>query len=514
MTAAPPTTGRVYRAFDGLVRSTERYLATRCVQAVGCDPTAVRARIAQRMVEIASDSFTRLSVARGTTDLGRMELSGLRTDPETGRISPTMGLVVRCLLQFGVSWWRFGRTVLGGCLRSRPRRRECAATILLGASGFDDDDRRFARFCREGPLAPLRKAEWLVVETPSAPANRHDPTISYAQNAVAHVCEALPWHDRLRVLAQHASAPFLLAATVLRSPLTVLLARDYALIPVVIWLGRRGKLSDIVITTSAFTAQPLWMHGLRDCRHTVHMIWYSQNFVPKQYVGESVGSDLPAARHMRVDQHWVWTDGFAEYLRTLDQTGTIHVVGPLLWYLPEDAPPPADDAIRIAIFDVTPFDSSNSAFGAARNYYSAETIGQFISDVVTACEALAAHTGRRVSMLVKHKRGISNRHDRGYLNMLDSLVSERNDFVLVDHRTDLFGLLSNCEASVSVPYTSTAYVAAHIGTPAIFYDPFGELVPVFERNEHVTFCAGRTDLQQTLAGLIARRRQGGAVARA
>jgi hypothetical protein len=515
MPIVPLTTGRIYRAFDSIVRRTEGYVASSNVHAVGCDPAAVRARIAQRMVEITSDAFTRLSVAQETTDLGRVNLNGLRTDPETGRISPTVRLAVRCLLEFAVSWWRFTRAVAAECLRSWPRGQARTATVLLGAPSPDQDDTRFVRFCCEGPVEPLKQAEWLVVETPRAPAIAGDRKIGYSPAAVAHVCGALPWSQRVQVLARHASAPFLLAATMIRSPLTVLLARDFALIPAVTWLGRSGMLSDIVITTSAFTAQPLWMHGVRDRRHTLHMVWYSQNFVPKQYVGESVGSDLPAARHMRVDQHWVWTAGFAGYLRELDQDGAIRIVGPLLWYLPEDVSPRRkDDAIHVAVFDVTPFDSSYSAFGAARNYYSAITIGQFTTDIVTACEALAARTGRRVVMLVKHKRDVSLLHDRGYLDMLDSLASERNDFVLVDHRADLFSLLSTCEVSVSVPYTSTAYVAAHLGRPAIFYDPFGELVPDFERDECVTFCAGRIDLQESLSRLIARRRTDGAVASA
>jgi hypothetical protein len=46
-----------------------------------------------------------------------------------------------------------------------------------------------------------------------------------------------------------------------------------------------------------------------------------------------------------------------------------------------------------------------------------------------------------------------------------------------------------------VPYTSTAYVSADLRKPALYYDPFAELVPLFEKNEYVHFAAGRDQLR-------------------
>jgi hypothetical protein len=506
-------TGQIYRDFDAFVRRAAARLAERRTEVPGCDPDAVRARLAQRVVEVAGDAFTRRSLEQGSNDLGSTVLNGLRVDTCSGRVSPSARLALHCLLQFGASWWRFLRALMREFRVSTPSADPRPATIVFGATGFEDDDARFVQFCRRGPVGVLSDAEWLVVEAARRPAILRDASVSYAPDPLARVCGALHWSGRLRVFALHLTAPFRLVAAVLRSPLVALVARDLALIGVVDWLTSRRMLANIVITTSAFAVQPLWMHGLRRRQHRLHMVWYSQNFVPKQYVGEEIGSDLPAARHMRVDEHWVWTPGFAEYLRSLEQRGSLHVVGPLLWYLPGPAPAVEGDAIRIAVFDVTPFESGASAFGAAKNYYSAETIAQFINDIVAACDRLKEVARRPVHVLVKHKRSVSSRHDRGYLRMLDELVKRRDDFTLVDHRLDLFALLTSCEVSVSVPYTSTAYVAAYLGKPALFYDPQAELMPVFEKSEHIGFCAGRAELEDALLRLTAAAGSGGVVVR-
>ena len=56
--------------------------------------------------------------------------------------------------------------------------------------------------------------------------------------------------------------------------------------------------------------------------------------------------------------------------------------------------------------------------------------------------------------------------------------------------------------SISVPYTSTSYVAAYLKKPAIFYDPFAELVPKFEKNEFVYFASEYDELKDRVNDVI------------
>jgi polysaccharide biosynthesis PFTS motif protein len=77
---------------------------------------------------------------------------------------------------------------------------------------------------------------------------------------------------------------------------------------------------------------------------------------------------------------------------------------------------------------------------------------------------------------------------------VDSLHIAYPNFSMVPEETNVFRFLAESVVSVSVPYTSTSYVAASLNKHAIYYDPFGELVPVFEADLHVHFAADRESL--------------------
>jgi polysaccharide biosynthesis PFTS motif protein len=306
------------------------------------------------------------------------------------------------------------------------------------------------------------------------------------------------------LLLRHLCAPAHFIKAVIACRLNVLLGSDLAFLPLVKRLGDSGMIRNMVVTTSSFLAQPLWLKGLDQQRFRVHMLWYSQNFIPKMYVGDSTRPDLPHARHMRVDVHWVWTAGFLSYLRDLGQTCNIEVVGPILWYLPEPSRQPVNpDLVSIAIFDITPLADGATVFGAAKNYYSVKTISRFVGDIVKVCEEFAAARNKRPSILIKHKRApIDSWHASSYLAFLEQLARERPGVEIISHESDLFQLLEGCGLSVSVPYTSTAYVAAALGKPAIYYDPFAELVPCYESDSCVFFASGPNELRSLFRRLM------------
>jgi polysaccharide biosynthesis PFTS motif protein len=243
------------------------------------------------------------------------------------------------------------------------------------------------------------------------------------------------------------------------------------------------------------------MKGLSDQHFKLHMVWYSQNFIPKVYSGERERSSLPSARHMRIDVHWVWTEGFKSYLRNeLNQIySDIHVVGPILWYLPERVDALGSAEIKIAVFDVTPLPDGSTGFGAMKNYYSTLTTKKFITDIVSLCEEMERKHEKRFKILLKHKRmPISRRHDSNYLDFLEQIELTNPNFVIIDEQTNLFGLLEQCKLSISIPYTSTCYVAADMKRHAIYYDPFSELEPHFESSPYVHFAAGKSELMYKL----------------
>ena len=127
------------------------------------------------------------------------------------------------------------------------------------------------------------------------------------------------------------------------------------------------------------------------------------------------------------------------------------------------------------------------------------TIKKFVTDIVEICDDIATASEKEVLILLKHKRAPINKfHDSSYLDFLEQMVKIKPNFKLIDHQTNLFGLLEECHLSVSVPYTSTVYVAAAVAKPTIFYDSFAELVPLYEKNKFVHFAAGKEQLKELM----------------
>lgn len=497
------TTGSIYAAYDQMIARVEASVASYDPRIAGCESADVRARIVQRIVQLTADEFSAQAI-KGAASRESFSGGGL-TIAESGKVSISLKLWAVSAAYFIASWLEVTAGFLRGLRTAAPVRSTPSTILMEAGGGYEYDDQQFVRFCREGPVEPLAHATEIVVQASQAPRRSVRSNVSYAPRALAYVINAtLSARDRRAALTRHLLAPFRYVAALVRCPLAVLVSRDLSLVPVVGWLDRADLIEAVIVTTSAFPAQPLWMKGLAGQRFALHMVWYSQNFVPKMYVGETERSSLPAARHMRVDVHWVWTRGFEAYLRELGSTSRVEVVGPLLWYLPETTPTVRDGSVKIAVFDITPLPDGQTAFGALKNYYSVTTIARFITDIVETAEALAAESGRQVRVLIKHKRAPkAGYHDSSYLEMLEAMARVKPHVALIDHHTNLFGLLSECDLSISVPWTSTAYVGAHLGKPGIYYDPFGELVATHEPNPFVHFAAGPDALRRTIRQCVA-----------
>jgi polysaccharide biosynthesis PFTS motif protein len=275
-----------------------------------------------------------------------------------------------------------------------------------------------------------------------------------------------------------------------------LISNDLAYLPAVRAIDRVGLVESVVITNSSFGAQPLWMrpHSKRTFR--VHEIHYSQNTAGFRYIADSMGDQYPAFRHVRVDKHWVWTPGYKTRLESLGHLGRTHVVGPIMMYLPGPALHHSDDEFRIAVFDVTPVYSHKATqIGAISNYYSTENMLSFIDQIVEICEDVERLGHKRARILLKHKRSFTkNFHDHRYLECIDRLAQDNDSFEVVPYDNNIFSMLASCDLSISIPYTSTAYVSSHMHKPAIYFDPTRLLFPTYEPAPFLEFASGRIEL--------------------
>jgi polysaccharide biosynthesis PFTS motif protein len=234
------------------------------------------------------------------------------------------------------------------------------------------------------------------------------------------------------------------------------------------------------------------------------MVWYSQNAMPFVYEGGGSYDSEPRCRHICVDETWVWTQGFEKWLRGLGITGPIHVVGPILWYLPEAPALRKDTDIRVVVCDVTPLrDDVALQIGLAENYYSGTNMIRFIEEILWCCRELEARSGRPMHLSLKHKRSYNMKtHDPCYIEYIGRLCEPGGGVELIPFWANMYALFANSDLVIVAPYSSPTYVASTGGIRAIYFDPTKELVPTFEPAPLVEFASGRAELLRVVSEAV------------
>lgn len=514
------TLSQAYIRFDAVIAAIEPRLRNSTPGVRGYDGSALSRRLSQRLVEVGLNPFVRQAADRHARGLdpfssqpSTIDCSGLKFDIREGLVTPTFLRWARAVSEFSAQWLRTLLMVIWHAATA-PRTAAGKASLLFGVGvedlAADGSDLRFVRFCRHGPIAPLRDAGRLIIECATEIKSSQADRFRYSRHPLFSLDREFPpgIRELLLFLVEHlaAAAAFFRASTVL--PIFCLLARDLAIHALVSRLNRRGAIDSIVITNSNYHVQSLWMRALPGRRFRVHMVWYSQNSIPLVYRSNGVRSSVPNHRHIEVDEIWVWTAGFAGYLKETGVRGAVHVVGPIVWHLPErgHAISEGDDP-RLLVFDVTP---TTLAFiqklGLTPRLYfhRLENARKFICDILEVRDELQRLLGRKVHAVLKHKRTPTPFHEHDYVTMVARLA-DANLVDLVPPETNLYSLIGRSTLVLAIPYSSPVHIAAHMGVPAVYYDPTEELLPIYEAGENVYFASGRSQLQKVVSGLLRSR---------
>jgi len=514
-----PHIGSIYLAFDTLFGKVAANLARTIPGVWGYSQQQVQSRFSQRIIELTLTPYVQQTVHRYKTfalpigqDDGLIKLGGIVIDAVSGELRINNGLWFRSILDF-LKHWLLTLWFSICARRDKGVRGTAPLTIILGVGNESTfrhgSDLAFSEFCLNGPITPLCGAGQLVVES-SACLNPTDSRITYRKRPILSLLSAvrLPFKARIGLLYSHfCMLLWMLGLALKKSPLLVL-SRDLAYLVPVLAVSEHSEMTTLIVTTSAFYDQPLWTRAHARRRFSTHMVWYSQNIVPVAYQADGLKADNPGARYLNADEHWVWTDGFARYLKGLRLPGKFNVAGPILWYLREegklfDEGSPSS-GITIGCFDITPISGeAEERLGLSGNYYSTENAGNFIRCVAQACALLQSTSGRTVNVLLKHKREYGTIHDHSYIDLIQDLAKGDSPIKLLSPETSIYSMLNCCDVAIVMPYSSPAYIASSMKVPAIFFDPTARLLPTFEEQTDLYFCAGENELRLMLENLLA-----------
>lgn len=468
-------------------------------------------RFRQRCAELAVPGFVRFCAASfvrtGTLPVNgeRVECDGLCFEPDR-TVTLSAGLFLRALIEFALHWLHALVVILFSLRLKQEDTTSITLVYGVGTENFvaEGNDARFLAYCRRGPISPLIQAEKLVVQS-ALPIASIEP--AYARYHRFPLFAALRWRGLgpsawLQGLVGHISAIASFGWAVMRCPSAVILGRDAAYHAAVVALNSVAGLEAVVLTNSNYSAQALWMWALPSRRYRTHMVWYSDNSAPIVYSDDPVDTPRPNFRFIKVDEMWVWTERSRKFLGELGCRAIYHVIGPILWYLPEGGRQPQNhDEIRIAVFDVTAkCADAESREGLTYNYYNTANMTRFIEDILCVCVEIKRVTGRRVKILLKQKRSYEpGTHDSEYCSLIKRISGPGQPVELMSRDANMYSLISGCDLTLVIPYSSPAHIAISLGCPAIYYDPTTTVQPVIAEHPLLTFVAGRENLVKTLS---------------
>lgn len=489
---------------------------------LGYSRSAVAKRLTQRAVQLGFVPFIQECARRSTVDpplvatAPILRFGGLVVGAKYERMTPDHALVIRSAAEFLLHWCHV--LSISALAALTPRRRNSAATLLFGVGTESltagGDDSRFVEFCDRGPIAPLSAASRVIVQSTATISSTRPDRFEYTRFPLFGLLLESTFNltDYCRFLLSHFRSFGTYFVGILRYPLIAMLGRDFAYHALLMHLDRKRLIESIVITNANYSAQPLWMNELPGRRFQTHMVWYAQNTIPFVFADDPIRADLPHYRHIRVDVSWVWTKEYASYLKSLDAPGVIHIVGPILWHLPaaEEAPRRPVE-LTLVVFDVTPVrDDVAAQFGFFGNYYSAANMKTFLCGILHVAEELRKSSAKQTRILLKVKRGYSAIHDPGYIAMLEEMRTS-GGIELVPFDVNMYSLVSGADLVIAVPYSSPAYVAHHLGVPAVFFDAVSELLPTHDKRSEIGFAAGQDDLLKVARSVMLPIRAGEAV---
>jgi len=500
-------------AFQKELQYCKQWLATRIQDTLGFSRDVVIDRLLQRVTELAIKPYVSTIVACCNHGAMKLPVKGRIMNCDrvmfklgSGKIylTPKQWLVNQ--IEF-VGHWMF---CLFSILNVKNIRDNEQPVVLVYGIGDEtifsgNNDSQFVEYCRSGPIEPLNKGRNYFIETSSKCISTADPEFKYCTRPLINLLRnsRLGIVARLRLLVSHFWLLFTYLHETIKFPQLSLIGKDIAYCRISSVLDKRCQIDSIVLTCSQYLRQPIWLRSLANAE--VHMIWYAQSWKPTIYASDKIESDVPSLQWIRVDTHWVWTNAFSDYLKSLGISEKVEVVGPIVWYLPK-LKKPTDTGIQIAIFDVSPFSNDVALeFGQVTNYHHPDNLFAFINDILYARERIQKSLNIPIKLLLKTKRGYKSVYDKMYFDYLDKL-SASGEITLMDPGENMYSLISSSHLVFAYPFTSPAYIADSLKVPSIIYDPTNEIVrhDYGDSESLINFAGGREALISVAISLLDR----------
>ena len=230
------------------------------------------------------------------------------------------------------------------------------------------------------------------------------------------------------------------------------------------------------------------------------VLYYSSNNSQIPSSKDPFPEENPALTLRSGDIHFSWNLRMSQWL--IHKIGVspnrLLLTGPVMFasvspFLIEKTFLKSGRRVNIGLFDVTPV-SELQAFrsGQGRGVYRREWCLAFFKDVVDACQNVF---GDDFILLLKFKRMLNPQsHDMEYIQELNKVLEPLRDRVVrLDPETNPWKVLSECDVTIGMPFTSMVEAGLWMGKLGCFYAP--GFLPRDEHSQGVDCLATLSELK-------------------
>jgi hypothetical protein len=262
-------------------------------------------------------------------------------------------------------------------------------------------------------------------------------------------------------------------------------------------LGPKNIACAYIFNNSSWFFRPLWTYFANAAGSRLIMLFYSANISPFRYRSGRKCPTFIGYNIMNWPEYAVWNEQQAQFVRSVSGQfiRMINVCGPVPFI---DSGEKIQDlpANSIAVFSVAAQRSSSLARrGVLPEYYSSDSIVQFLEQ---SYQAISRING---TMVLKTKRQSLSGDDRAYLDYVETLA-KRSNVICIDSDVAAARLIERTNASISIPFTSTALVAESFGKPACYYDAARLLDVSYKGHEGVEFFSDALSVESWLSRVM------------
>ena len=248
-----------------------------------------------------------------------------------------------------------------------------------------------------------------------------------------------------------------------------LLLRDSMFSKIIDLNQNAGIAKRYIFNNSKWIYRPLWTYTAEKHNSEIFFYFYSTNI--ERFKAESKTTPICNSWNlMSWSNYIVWDNYQADFIKNVSIFPyKLDVAGPVYFVFANEVDIDIENN-SIAVFDIQPVKSTfYESLGISKEYYVPEVANPFLNDVFESITTL------NYPIAFKRKRNIGKLAHYKYVSEINR-ISKEYHFLNIDPSIPAELIIAKAKAVISMPFTSTALVAKHLGKPSIFYDPSGFVV--------------------------------------